>query len=71
MQHWRVYRKGGWRIKGRWHINEREIFKGRESSTGSLCEREGNVEGKEDIKGRKYLRKEDGEGRKVLREGRF
>jgi hypothetical protein len=35
-----------------------------------LYEREGNVEGREDIKGRKYLRKEDSEGREVLREGR-
>jgi hypothetical protein len=32
--------------------------------------REGNVEGKEDIKRRKYEQKEDSEGREVLREGR-
>ena len=36
------------------NIREREIFKGRESSTGRLYVRDGNVEGKEDIKGRKY-----------------
>ena len=54
-------RKGGWYIKGRWcvegrNIRERELFKveGRESSAGRLCVREGNVEGKEDIKRRKY-----------------
>jgi hypothetical protein len=41
------------------NIREREIFKGRESGTGRLCEREGHVEGSEDT-----------EGRKVLREGR-
>jgi hypothetical protein len=34
-------------------IREREMFKGRESSTGRMHEREGNTEGKEDIKGRK------------------
>ena len=52
------------------NIREREIFKGRESSTGRVREREGNVEGKEGVKGRKYKRKEDIEGRGVLREGR-
>jgi len=31
-----------------------KYFKGRESSTGRFYVREGNVEGKEDIKGRKY-----------------
>jgi hypothetical protein len=36
------------------NIRVREIFKGRESSTGRLYEGEGNFEGKEDIKGRKY-----------------
>jgi hypothetical protein len=36
------------------NIREREIFKGRESSAGRSCGREGNVEGKEDIKGRKF-----------------
>jgi hypothetical protein len=35
------------------NVRFREIFKGRESSTGRLHEREGNVEGKEDVKGRK------------------
>jgi hypothetical protein len=52
------------------NIRVREIFKGRESSTGRLHEGEGNLEGKEDVKGRKYQRKEDSEGREVLREGR-
>jgi hypothetical protein len=52
------------------NIREREMFKGRESSTGRVREREGNVEGKEGVKGRKYKRKEDIEGREVLREGR-
>jgi hypothetical protein len=36
------------------NIGVREIFKGRESSAGRLYERERNVEGKEDVKGRKY-----------------
>ena len=49
-----------------------KYFKGRESSTGRFYVREGNVEGKEDIKRRKYERerKEDSEGREVLREER-
>jgi hypothetical protein len=36
------------------NVREREIFKGRGSSAGRMCERERNVEGKEDVKGRKY-----------------
>ena len=35
------------------NIREREMFKGRESSTGRFHEREGNVEGKEDAERRK------------------
>jgi hypothetical protein len=48
------HRKGGWHVKGR-NVREREMFKGRESSsTERLHAREGNVEGKEDIKRRKH-----------------
>ena len=35
-------------------VRERETFKGRESSAGRFHEREGNVEGKEAIEGRKH-----------------
>jgi hypothetical protein len=56
-----VLRTCYWRITGKadgtlkeGNIRVREIFKGRESSTGRLHEGEGNVEGKEDIEGRKH-----------------
>jgi hypothetical protein len=35
-------------------VRERDMFKGRESGAGRLHAREGNVEGKEDVKRRKY-----------------
>jgi hypothetical protein len=51
--YWRIIGKEDGTLK-EGNIREREIFKGRESSAGRKCEREGNVEGKEDVKGRKY-----------------
>ena len=51
--YWRIIGKADGILK-EGNIREREIFKGRESSTGRRYVREGNVEGKEDIKGRKY-----------------
>jgi hypothetical protein len=60
LHHWRVtgtadgaFKEDGVLMK-EGNIREREMFKGRESSTGRLCAREGNVEGKEDVKGRKH-----------------
>jgi hypothetical protein len=51
--YWRVVGKADGALK-EGNIRVRETFKGRESSTGRLYEGEGNVEGKEDVKGRKY-----------------
>jgi hypothetical protein len=53
IHYWRVIGKADDALK-EGNIRVREIFKGRESSTGRFHEGEGNVEGKEDIKGRKH-----------------
>ena len=59
MCYWRIIGKADGALKDdgtlkEGNIREREIFKGRESSTGRFYEREGSAEGKEDVKGRKH-----------------